>query len=68
VNAPQPLARPDALVGEALGRLAGVSLRAGHQEWIPPLVPVSSERLRQAFDYTRLDDVQPLVIALLLAA
>ena len=68
MNAPQPLAPPDVLIAEALDRLAEVSLRAGHQEWIPPVVPVSSGRLRQAIEFAGLDDGQALVVALLLAA
>jgi hypothetical protein len=56
------------LIGDALDRLAEISRRAGHPEWIPPVVPVCSERLQQAIAFAQLDGGQALVVGLLLAA
>lgn len=68
MNAPQSLAPPDELINEALNRLAEISHAAGHPEWVPPAVPVCSERLRLAVELAELDHGEALTVALLLAA
>lgn len=67
MNAPHALAPPDELVAEALDRLAEISTGAGHPGWIPPVVQISSERLRRAISLAELDHGEALIVALLLA-
>lgn len=67
MNAPQTVAPPDALIGEALGRFAEAAARAGHAEWTPPAVRIASARLQRAIDFEALSRPEALTVALLLA-